>query len=69
MGQAEVDRFKRIVDPEIRRCESVFRRSVAAGRPDLETLGHLQTLQVMRSKMTGKRLRGFSGQGSFFDVR
>ncbi len=62
MGQEEVAKFKRIVDPEIRRCESVYRRSVAAGHPDLETLAHLQTLQRMRQKMTGKKLRGYQVQ-------
>jgi hypothetical protein len=59
----ELSKFKRIVDPEIRRCESAYRRSVAAGRPDLESLAHLQTLQKMRQKMTGKKLRGFGRQG------
>jgi hypothetical protein len=35
---------------------------VAANSPDLETLAHLQTLQRMRQKMIGKKLRGFSRQ-------
>jgi hypothetical protein len=52
-----------VIDPEIRRCESVYRRSVAANSPDLETLAHLQTLQRMRQKLTGKKPRGFSRQG------
>lgn len=58
----QLAKFKRIVDPEIRRSESLYRRSVAAGSPDLEVLAHLQTLQRMRQKMTGKKLRGFQKQ-------
>jgi hypothetical protein len=63
-SESNIRKFKTILDPEIRRNESLYRRSVAAGLPDLEVLAHLQTLQKMRQKMTGKKLRGFSGQGS-----
>lgn len=65
MGQEEVVRkFKRLVDPEIRRHESLYRRSVAANAPDIEALKQLQMLQKMREKMVGKKLRAHNWQGS-----